>query len=156
MMEKILVSACLLGINVRYNAKVKNLSQPILTKWQQQGRLIAVCPEVAGGLPIPRLPAEIIHQQHLATEQVINSGGQDVSHAFALGAEHALSLCKAHNIRYALLKESSPSCGSQIIYNGQFENKKVKGQGITTNKLTDAGIKVFSEKNFEQLIELIE
>lgn len=78
--------------------------------------------------------------------------GHDVTHAFEQGANQALLLCQKHNIRYALLKESSPSCGSSSIYNGQFNQQKIAGQGITTTILRANGIKVFSEKNLAELI----
>ena len=151
-MEKILVSACFLGNRVRYDGGCQLLRNDILTKWQQQGRLISICPEVAGGLPIPRMPAEI----NSRTNQVITKDGKNVTKEFGLGANKALAVCKQHNIHYALLKESSPSCGSSTIYDGSFMANKISGVGITTALLLENGIKVYSEKNMYELIHLIE
>lgn len=149
-MEKILISACFLGENVRYNGKIKTLFHPIIEQWKKQNRLIAVCPETVGGLATPRPPAE---QQ--ANGLIITTTAQNVTSAFHLGAQHALSLCKQHQIKYALLKESSPSCGSSFIYDGSFSNKKINGQGVTTKLLREHNIIVFSEHNIEQLASLI-
>ncbi|WP_448213980.1 DUF523 domain-containing protein [Colwellia sp. MEBiC06753] len=150
-MDKILVSACLLGAKVRYDGQAKPLLNRKLTRWQQQGRLITVCPEVAGGLSIPREPAEL-----QANGLVITTNGANVTAAFIQGAQHALHLCQRHQIRYALLKESSPSCGSQWRYDGNFSGQKIAGQGLTAELLIKHGIAVFSEENIEQLIELID
>jgi uncharacterized protein YbbK (DUF523 family) len=152
MLDKILISRCLLGENVRYNSKVVLFEQPLLTLWQQQGRFITVCPEVSGGLPVPREPAE----RQLNKNCVLTISGVDVSQQFILGAKHALSLCQKHQIRFALLKESSPSCGSTTIYDGSFNNKKISGQGITSQLLTQAGIRVFSENDLEVLEKLLD
>lgn len=149
-MEKILISACFLGLNVRYNGRTKPLHLDCINQWQQQGRLIVVCPEVAGGLAVPREPAEI-----QSNGQVITQIGCDVTPAFNKGAEHALYLCQQHKIRYALLKESSPSCGSNTIYDGSFSNHKVSGLGITAKLLVDNGIRVFSEGTVEELVNLL-
>lgn len=151
MFDKILISRCFLGENVRYNSEVKPLNHTLLALWQQQDRFIPICPEVFGGLPVPREPAE---QQ--ANNQVITISGLDVSEQFHLGAKHALTLCQQHSIRFALLKESSPSCGSTLIYDGSFSNKKIAGQGVTCKVLTQAGIKVFSENNVEELVNLLD
>ena len=146
-MEKILVSSCFLGDNVRYNAKIKALSHHYLTLWHNQGRLVKVCPEVAGGLPTPRPAAEILP----STGRIMTAQGQDVSQAFHQGAYYAQQLCQKHNIAFALLKESSPSCGSQWVYDGSFNQKKIIGQGITARLLSAQGIQVFSEDTIEQL-----
>lgn len=144
-MEKILISACLLGENVRYNAQIKAFQSIILQQWHQENRLIMVCPEVAGGLSTPRHAAEIKHQR------VITTTGKDVTSAFQLGAQKALKLCQAHHIKYALLKESSPSCGSNTIYDGHFTAQKISGMGITTALLRDHGITVYSENEISIL-----
>ena len=152
MLDKILISRCFLGENVRYNNEVKLLKNALITLWKQQGRFIAICPEVFGGLPVPRAPAE--QQSH--DNRVITNTGVDVSKQFNLGAKHALTLCQQHSIRFALLKESSPSCGSTLIYDGSFSNKKIAGQGVTSKLLIQAGIKVFSENNIEELAKLLD
>ena len=150
-MEKILVSACLLGERVRYNAEVISLSDEIFNEWHQEGRLVSICPEVTGGLSIPRAPAEI----EQSSGKVFTKDGDDKTDAFMIGANKALLLCQRYNIQYALLKESSPSCGSKLIYDGHFAEKKISGQGITTKLLREYGIKVFSEKNIAELEKLL-
>ena len=157
-MEKVLVSACLLGLAVRYDGASRGLIDQTLRRWQQQGRIISVCPEVAGGLSIPRAAAEI--QPLSGTNKTIDKDkrivttalGNDVSEEFYRGAQHALYLCQRHNIRYALLKESSPSCGSNNIYNGNFNGTKISGEGITCELLGKHGIEVYSEFNLTKLI----
>ncbi len=151
MFDKILISRCFLGENVRYNSEIMPLKHQLLTLWQRQNRFVAICPEVFGGLPVPREAAE--QQLH---NKIITISGKDVSVQFNLGAKQALTLCRQHNIRFALLKESSPSCGSTLIYDGSFTNKKIVGQGVTTKLLTQEGISVFSENNFEELVNLLD
>lgn len=150
-MEKILVSACLLGENVRYNGLTKPIFNKTLDLWSLEGRIIRICPEVAGGLPVPRPAAEINSNNN----RVYTQQGIDVSDAFISGAQKALALCQRYNIRYALLKESSPSCGSQTIYDGRFSGEKIVGEGATTQLLRKHGISVFSEQNIDSLIALI-
>lgn len=145
-MDKILVSACLLGEKVRYDGGSQRQKNVKLSLWQQQGRIISLCPEVAGGLPIPRAPAEMQIDSRIITQQ-----GIDVSIEFSAGAEKALYLCKKHQIHYALLKESSPSCGSHSIYDGTFSNTKIAGMGLTAKLLHQNGIRVFSEQQIEEL-----
>ena len=151
MFDKILISRCFLGENVRYNGETIPLSHPLLSLWQQQNRFVALCPEVFGGLTVPREPAE---QQ--PNNKILTISGKDVSAQFNLGAKQALTLCQQHNIRFALLKESSPSCGSTLIYDGSFSNQKITGQGLTCKMLIQAGIRVFSEDNIEQLVSLLD
>lgn len=152
MFDKILISRCFLGDNVRYNAKAISLHHPLITLWQQQNRFIAICPEVSGGLSVPREPAE----QQPNSNKIITISSIDVSAQFHLGAKKAVALCQQHNIRFALLKESSPSCGSKLIYDGSFSNKKIAGQGVTSMLLTQQGIKVFSENTIEALAAILD
>lgn len=149
--DKILVSACFLGERVRYNGIVKPLANQLLQQWQQQGRLFSICPEVSSGLPVPRSPAEI----NQITKQVITIDAVDVTKQFDHGAKQALLLCQRHNIKLALLKESSPSCGSNTIYDGKFSQQKITGEGVTTKLLREHGIKVFCENSIEQLAKRI-
>ena len=144
-MKKILVSACLLGEKVRYDGG-DSRQTGLLETWQQEGRIIALCPEVTGGLPVPRPPAEI-----QPDGRIINIEQEDVSSAFERGARKALELCKAHGIRIAILKEGSPSCGSSLINNGNFDRTKIPGKGITTRLLEANGIRVFSENQLDQV-----
>ncbi len=150
-MEKILISACFLGERVRYNGIVQQLSSQLLQQWKKQGRLIAICPEVISGLPVPRPPAEI----NQSTKKVMTIESVDVTKQFTQGAQQALLLCQQHNIKFALLKESSPSCGSNTIYDGTFSQKKINGEGLTTTLLREHGIQVFCENSIEELAVLI-
>lgn len=150
-LEKILISSCFLGNKVRYDGKDNLLTESAIQTWQREQRLVVICPELAGGLPIPRAPAEIQHHKHGQIKVVTNTG-HDVTTAFEAGANEALRMCKLHGVRYALLKESSPSCGSSTIYDGSFSREKVAGQGVTTSLLQANGIKVYSEKNIADLI----
>ncbi|HEH9404617.1 TPA: DUF523 domain-containing protein [Aeromonas bestiarum] len=142
---RVLVSACLLGQPVRYDGRSKGIVSDWLMALGVEGRTLAFCPEVAGGLPTPRPPAE------RQGERVLTASGLDVTTEFDRGAELALALCQAQGIRFALLKEGSPSCGSGRIYNGRFEGVSVTGEGKTTALLRRHGINVFSE---DQLAEL--
>jgi len=152
MLDKILISRCFLGENVRYNSEVITLAHPLIELWRQQQRFIAICPEISGGLAVPREPAEI--QQ--ISNQIITKSGINVSTQFNLGAQQALTLCQQHNIRFALLKESSPSCGSMMVYDGSFTNNKVVGQGVTSQLLAQHNIKVFSENQLSALAKLLD
>ena len=148
MRQKVLVSRCLLGHRVRYDG---GASGPYgqLARWQDEGRVIALCPEVAGGLPTPRAPAEIPGGQGLdvlnGKAPVITSEGEDVTAAFMDGAQQALALVNRHGIRIAILKANSPSCGNVQTYDGSFSGVKVEGQGVTAALLAGAGVQVFSE-----------
>lgn len=150
--EKILISACFLGQKVRYNGKIKTLEHELITQWHQQGRLVSICPEVIGGLAVPRPAAEI----NQLSGKVIASNGIDVSKEFEQGAIKALELCQKYGIQFALLKESSPSCGSKFIYDGTFSNNKISGEGKTTKLLRENGIKVFSELTLTELASIVD
>ena len=152
-MNTILISACLLGEKVRYNGKDLFLDHPLIQKWQSQDRLIPICPEVAGGLPVPRAPAEII--SHASNTQIINSEKQDVTEPFLEGAKAALKLAQKHHCRAAILTESSPSCGSQTIYDGSFSGTKIQGAGITTALLLRHNIAVFNQFQLEAVDKLL-
>lgn len=146
MSEKLLISACLLGDPVRYDGKSKPITElNWIKQLEQQGRLFVICPEVAGGLPTPRPPAEKVGNKVLTESDV------DVTDAFHTGAELALKTCQQHGIRYALLKAKSPSCGNKEIYDGSFANKLTEGMGVTAELLTQNGIRVFSELEIEQI-----
>lgn len=148
--EKILVSACLVGSKVRYNAADVPCENGWLEQWLAEGRVVAFCPEVAGGLPVPRPPAEIFGGKTggavLAGDaQVRDNAGRDVSAYFVEGAKKALETAQKNHIKVAILKEKSPSCGSSFIYDGTFSGNRLEGQGVTTALLMKHGIRVFSE-----------
>ena len=154
-MHAILVSACLIGRPVRYDGAHQRSSHPALQRWLAQGRVVPVCPEVAGGLPVPRAPAEIVGlgggPAVLAGQaQVMDAQGRVLSAAFVAGAQQALALAQAQGIRVALLKEGSPSCGSQRIYDGRFAGLSLPGQGVSAALLRAAGLRVFSEDQWDE------
>lgn len=154
-MEKILVSACLMGRKVRYDGRAKTSSDALLAEWREEGRLVTFCPEVSGGLPVPRPAAEIEGGAGGATvlaggARVVATDGSDVTAEFVAGAEGALGVARSHGIRMAVLKEGSPSCGSLSIYDGTFQGRRTPGQGITTALLEQNGIRVFSEDHLPE------
>jgi uncharacterized protein YbbK (DUF523 family) len=157
---KILVSACLVGRPIRYDGSAKNLAHDAIVEWQAQGRVVAVCPELAAGFGVPRPPAEIAaggSGEHVLLRQarVLDIGGTDLTEAYIAGAEAALALAHAHNCRFALLVDGSPSCGSRFIYDGAFANRKHAGIGVTTALLRSNGIAVFSEGDVDALQRLV-
>ncbi|MCG7563001.1 DUF523 domain-containing protein [Pseudoalteromonas sp. McH1-42] len=158
-MEKVLVSACLLGNKVRYNASCLSIPDADLHWLQSNMTLVALCPEVSAGLPTPRAPAEITAGQGLdvlnGATRVIEKDGTDVTAAFIEGAENALALCQQQQIKYAVLAQGSPSCGSAKIYNGTFSGVKINGSGVTAALLTRNGIRVFSQHTISQLRNLL-
>ena len=158
-MEKILISACLLGHKVRFDGQGKKSNHALLDKWQAEGRLVPTCPEMAGGLPVPRPAAEIDSGDGdsvlAGNARVMTEEGADVTSAFVAGAQAALSLAREHNIRVAILKENSPSCASHTIYDGHFSGEKHSGQGVTAALLRSRGITVFSENELEEAEQLI-
>jgi len=157
-MQKILVSACLLGERVRYDGGDCRQSG-LLKQWQSEGRLIPICPEVAGGLPVPRPPAEIVSGNSDAvlsgSGSVRRQNGDDLTDAFVDGAELALAQCMRHQILFAVLKEGSPSCGVSCVNDGTFSGVKIEGEGITARLLKRHGITVFSEFEVDKLKVLL-
>lgn len=151
----ILVSACLLGHPVRYDGASAEGDHRALLRWAAQGRVIAVCPEVAGGLPTPRPPAEIWREESGSSAsqgkaRVVDATGRDVASSFIKGADHALDVARAMGVRLAVLKDGSPSCGSSYVYDGSFRGRRASGRGVTAAALQDAGIRVFSEAQLEE------
>jgi uncharacterized protein YbbK (DUF523 family) len=159
----ILISACLAGRDVKYNGG--NNAVPWLCKWIEwhKEQVLLVCPEVMGGLPTPRLPAEIQSkgpdsEASHKNRHVVNKAGEDVTAQFLLGAEKVLEMVNRHHITAAIMKSNSPSCSGSYIYDGTFSGIRIPGQGITAALLTEHGVKVYSEKTVtpELLEELTE
>lgn len=152
-MDKILVSRCLLGHAVRYDGGAHGPIS-LLLQWQAEGRVVALCPELAGGLPTPRPPAEIPGGQGAAVLDgrlpVRTVDGEDVGAAFLAGAQAALALVRQHGIRVAVLKARSPSCGNLENYDGSFSGRRVPGEGVTAALLRRAGVRVFNEEQLEE------
>ena len=139
----ILVSACLLGLSCRYDGKSKPCDEVI--KLNEKYNLIPFCPEVMGGLSTPRPASEIVG------DKVLNEKGDDVTPQYTKGAEEALKVAKMYNCKYAILKEKSPSCGSGIIRNGNFDGGYIEGDGITTRLLKENDIIVLGESEINCL-----
>ncbi len=144
----ILVSACLIGINCKYNG-YNNKNEKVI-QYLKDKQFIIACPEQLGGMSTPREPSEIIE---LDTKDVIkgkisviNNKMIDVTNKFKEGAKETLKIANIYNCKEAILKDGSPSCGSTYIYDGTFSSKKIDGVGVTTALLINNGIKVISEK----------
>ncbi|MBB1518850.1 DUF523 domain-containing protein [Aquipseudomonas guryensis] len=152
-MEKLLVSRCLLGHKVRYDGGAHGPFD-LLQRWQEEGRIVALCPEVAGGLPTPRPPAEIPGGQGAqvldGSQPVLTNRGEDVTAAFVAGAEIALQLVRQHGLRVAVLKARSPSCGNTHNYDGSFSGTLIEGEGVTAALLRRAGVRVFNESQLAE------
>lgn len=147
----IAISACLAGEAVRYDGSHK-LYVP-LKKLQEYGLAVPVCPEILGGLPVPRAPAEITGGdgkdvwQGLA--RVVAQDGEDVTDAFMQGAQRALGYLKQRHITHVILKANSPSCGSGLIYSGRFDGTLKSGSGVATALFEASGITVWHEEHPE-------
>lgn len=140
----ILVSACLLGINCRYNAV--RVEDPNALKLMEKYTVIPFCPEVYGGLPTPRVPGERIGNK------VIGKDGSDLTKQYIEGAKEALRLAHMYDCQYAVLKERSPSCGHGAIYDGSFSGRLVRGNGITAELLERGGITVLGESDIPSIL----
>ena len=150
----ILVSACLVGENCRYNGKAKP-NQAVL-EYLKGKQYIAICPECEANLPIPRLPCEILGGEGQdvleGKAKILNRAGTDLTREFMDGAEKILATVKDNAIDTAILKEGSPSCGVHRIHTGNFDRKTKKGMGLCARLLHNHGIDVFSEKDIKRLL----
>ena len=160
-LQRILISACLLGNPVRYNGTARPLDDPRLQSWRDEGRLVTICPEVTAGFAIPRPAAEITDgasgEAVLDGEaKVLERTGADVTALFLAGAQAALALALGHDCRFALLTEGSPSCGSGFIHDGSFSGGRHAGHGVTAALLLRNGIRVFSEGQIAELAACLE
>ena len=146
--EVVAVSACLLGLNCKYNGK--NNGHPLVMDYIKGKHFIAVCPECFGGLLMPRQPAEIQggtgKEVWQGKAHVMSKDGEDWTAAFQKGAESMLQLCKLAGVTSAVLKENSPSCGVTFVYDGTFSGTKIPGKGVFAEKLEALGIEILSEK----------
>lgn len=151
---KILVSACLVGDPVRYDGKAKPVGG--IEALYQTHEVFKLCPEVAAGLPVPRDPAELngtsIEILNKKVGGVFTKTGQSVTAEFLRGAQTTLAFCLDHGIEAAVLKERSPSCGLTQVYDGSHTGTIIPGTGLTAALLREAGIKVYSEDNFQELL----
>ena len=145
--KTLLVSACLLGCPCRYDGVSKPKTEIIALK--NKFHLVPVCPEEMGGLPTPRIPAEIVK------DKVLRADGKDVTNEYKLGSEKVLDIAKKNNIKIALLKAKSPSCGNKTVYDGTFSRTLRQGKGICADLIEKNGIKVYNEEEINELLEKI-
>ena len=159
---KILVSSCLLGEDVKYdgtnssialNPKFSFSLNELFMDILCDNEIYSFCREVAGGLGVPRVPAEIVKRDKPFI--VENQNAEDVTINFLLGAKKALDLCKEENIKVALMKANSPSCGNLKIYDGTFSNNLIDSQGLTVKLLKENEIEVFNENQLQELVKYI-
>ena len=152
MPEIYLVSACLLGMRTTYDDS--SHPQPHLIELAARGRVAPLCPEVAGGLPTPRPPAEIVGGDGRAVldgqARVLTRDGDDVSAAFVAGAQVALETARRFGIKTAIMQARSPSCGHCQIHDGSFGGRLVEGQGVAAALLTRHGVRVLSPDEFQE------
>jgi uncharacterized protein YbbK (DUF523 family) len=146
----ILISACLCGLNCKYNGG--NNEHPMFTEMLDRGKVVTVCPEVLGGLPIPRKAAEISGGTGVdvleGTAQVITNDGEDLTDYFITGAKRSLDLAKEFNVNLVILKSNSPSCGVGKIYDGTFTHQLQDGCGVTAALLKEKGFSVVSDVEY--------
>ncbi|WP_455539548.1 DUF523 domain-containing protein [Terrisporobacter sp.] len=144
----LIVSACLVGVNCKYNGE--NNDNNKVKEFLKDKQYVLICPEQLGGLTTPRKPSEInsIGGKEVlkGNSKVISCENKDVTENFIKGAKESLKIAKMFNCKQALLKESSPSCGCNLIYDGSFNGKKISGMGVTAALFNENGIEVFSEK----------
>lgn len=139
---KLLVSACLLGENCKYNGS-NNYNEKVAA-FVKGHEVVCVCPEVMGNLPVPRIPCEICNGR------VLNKNGEDVTYQFETGAELALKEALKNNVDAAILKANSPSCGYGSIYEGSFSGILISGNGKFAQLLKNKGIPVYTENNLPE------
>ncbi len=143
---KILVSACLFGIHCKYSGG-SNLTQGLAEALQAAGHsLVPVCPEVYGGLPTPRTPAERVGKR------VLTKDGRDVTAEYRNGAAAAVRLAQLTGCTAAVLKANSPSCGCGTIYDGTFTGRKIPGSGVAAEALQAAGLAIYNEETYTELL----
>jgi uncharacterized protein YbbK (DUF523 family) len=152
-MEKILVSSCLHGDLVRFDARDVSCAESHFRRWRDEGRLVHICPEVIGGLSVPRPRARLVEGRVVADDG--SSEGLDVTAEYERGAEAALRLAQKHNVRMAILKQNSPSCGSLFIFTADF-NGLIPGEGVTAKLLRENGIAVFGEDQLDEAARWLE
>lgn len=149
-----LISSCLCGVNCKYSGG-NNLNKKCLDLIEE-GNVVLVCPEQLGGLSTPRMPAEIIGKSENILEgidKIVDKNNIDVTKEFLKGAEETLKIANLYKIKKAILKEGSPSCGVNYVYDGSFTGKKIKGNGLTAELLIKSGIEVISDVDFMEEIE---
>ena len=148
MFKIILVSSCLAGVNCKYSGG--NNYNKTISELVKKGEAIILCPEMLGNLPVPRIPCEI-RKDEKDKRCVVNKEGEDCTKAFMEGAEKTLEVVKARDIKVAILKSRSPSCGAGSVYDGSFSGKLIEGNGVTAQLLIKNGVKVYTEHEISQV-----
>ena len=134
------------GESVEHEVSIISSIQAMNKMDTEKYEIVPICPEVLGGLPTPRIPSEIINNK------VINQEGTDVTLEYITGANKALQILKDNNIKIAILKAKSPSCGKGEIYDGTFSHTIIEGNGITAKLFLENDILVLNEYNFHQYL----
>lgn len=155
-MDRILVSACLVGWPVRFDGGTRTSHDPRLAAWAAEGRLVPICPETAAGLSTPRPAAEIepgadAEAVHEGRARIVDAAGGDHTSAFLEGARVAVATARVRGCRYALMTEGSPSCGVEFVADGTFSGRRKAGEGVVTRALRAAGVEVFSPADIDAL-----
>ena len=153
-MNRILVSGCLNGRPIRFNSTNVSVKSEIWDRWESEGRLVAFCPELAAGFPVPRAPAEIVE----STASLVLKGrgsvkednGADVTAMFVEGAELAAQRAVAAGCVLAVLTDGSPSCGTTYVYDGSFGGGTMPGMGVAAQLLQNHGVRVFPEDQIDE------
>lgn len=143
--DRYAVSLCLMGENCKYSGE--NNYAPKVMEFLADKNVIGICPEIAGGLSVPREPCEIVEVN--GTRRVITSLGKELTDSFLKGARDSLKLLCENNVKYAVLKSGSPSCGYGRIYDGSFTGKSIEGNGITAELFIQNGIEIITEEDFK-------
>lgn len=148
-----------MGRKVRFDGGAVMQRSKFLDRWAREDRLVEFCPEVEGGLTIPRSPSEICQGNGVdvlnRSVAVVTADGRYVTNQFLKGAKAAVNQSKKNKARLAILKENSPSCGCHCIYDGTFSGKKIAGMGVTTAALQMAGVKVFTENEISEAAKFL-
>ena len=137
------ISKCLCGYDCTYRGDSNRIEA--LELIDKKGEAVLICPEVLGGLSIPRYPAEIVSEEPLCVQ---TANGKNVTKEYVEGAQKALEILKAHDIEYVILKSRSPSCGFNHIYDGTFSHKVIDADGIFVRLLKKEGYKIYTEENY--------
>lgn len=155
-MERILVSACLLGWPVRHDGGTRTQHDPRLARWAEEGRLVPLCPETMAGMATPRPAAEIEAGATAAdvlagTARIVDAEGGDHTAAFLEGVRIALATARVRGCRFALMTDGSPTCGVDLVADGTFSGRRRAGEGVAAHALREAGLEVFSPADLDAL-----
>lgn len=143
----IIVSACLAGMDCRYDGKSNEVEE--IKKLVEDKRAIIICPEQLGGMPTPRIPCEM--RRNDGEIKIVSMYEENFTEKFVKGAEEALKIAKMYDSKIAILKAKSPSCGAGKIYDGTFQNKLIEGNGICAKLFIENEIRVYTEEDIEKL-----